>query len=487
MSQAEIKTQKFIVKFFPEIMIKGNRAKKQMINQLFANLQKLMEKIDKKVKLKKLFDRIEIITPINIVLEVRLKLIQTSGIELVLEVLQFNNISTINDIKTIVNEKINEKIRGKTFVVRAKRTGIHDFNSVDIEKAVGGYMLAHNKTRGVNLKNAEVTIDIELVNKQLNIITNIHKGLSGFPLGTQGEVLSLISGGFDSTVASYLMMKKGIKTHFIFFNLGGVAHEIGVKQVVLYLWNKYGSCAEVSFISIPFDDVVSEIFKSICQPYMGIMLKRLMLMASEKIADEMGIDTLITGESIAQVSSQTLKNLALINQATSKLVLRPLATINKREIIDLSCKIGTKRFAENMPEYCGVISKKPVVYGSFNEIKKEVAKFDYNILNKAVKNSIKINVDEIEENINKIGEIEVVNDLSNTQYTIVDIRQGEDCIKTPCKTIKIPFYNLKNEFKKLPQNKEYLFYCDKGILSQLHAQYLRDGQNYTNIKVYRPK
>ena len=82
--------------------------------------------------------------------------------------------------------------------------------------------------------------------------------------------------------------------------------------------------------------------------------------------------------------------------------------------------------------------------------------------------------------------MEVVSDLSSGDYTVIDIRQSADCIETSCETLKIPFYKLKSEFKKLPQDKQYLFYCDKGILSQLHAQFLRDAENYTNIKVYRP-
>ena len=343
-----------------------------------------------------------------------------------------------------------------------------------------------NETKGVNLKNPEVTINIELEHHQLNIITYKHMGMGGFPLGTQGTILSLMSGGFDSTVASYLTMKRGIKTHFIFFNLGGIVHEIGVKQVAYYLWNKFGSSHRVSFISIPFDDVVTEIFKSVSEPYMGVMLKRLMLKASEKVADSMGIDALVTGESVAQVSSQTLRNLALIDQSTSKLVLRPLCMMSKPDIIDIANKIGTTRFAEAMPEYCGVISKNPVTHGSYERMEKEAKYFDYSILDEAVKNSVFVNVDEIDQDVSEIGQMEIVNDLSSGDYTVIDIRQSDDCIKTQVETIKIPFYKLKSEFKKLPQDKTYLFYCDKGILSQLHAQFLRDNENYTNIKVYRP-
>ncbi|MFX4232577.1 tRNA uracil 4-sulfurtransferase ThiI [Aliarcobacter butzleri] len=488
MNNSQIKTQKFIIKYFTEIMIKGQTAKRQMIAQVYNNLVSILSKISPEIKIKRFFDKIEVVCPVEVVDSVRAKLLETPGIEQVLEALQFDNMHTLDDIKVKVNEMMNHEIKDKTFVVRAKRTGAQEFKSTDIEKTVGGYMLAMNTkdTKGVALKNAEVTINIELEHAQLNIITKKYMGLGGFPIGTQGSVISLMSGGFDSTVASYLTMKRGIKTHFIFFNLGGLAHEIGVKQVAYYLWNKFGSSHRVSFISVPFEDVVSQIFKDVSQPYMGVMLKRLMLLASEKIADSLGIDALVTGESVAQVSSQTLRNLALIDQCTNKLVLRPLSMMSKPDIIEIAQKIGTRRFAEAMPEYCGVISKNPVTHGSYERMEKEARGFDYSILDEAVKKASFVNVDEIDENVGEIGQMEIISDLSNGEYTVIDIRQTPDCVKTSVETIKIPFYDLKKEFKKLPQDKTYLFYCDKGIMSQLHAQYLRDSEGYTNIKVYRP-
>lgn len=486
MEMSQTKTQKFIVKFFPEIMIKGTSAKRQMVAQLHGNIQKLTQRISEEITTRKFFDKIEVVCPIDVVTEVRQLLLETPGVEQVLEALQFDKITTIDEIKVIVNDQMAKEIQDKSFVVRAKRSGTHPFKSTQIEQTVGGYMLSRNPNSTVDLHNPEVTLRIELVDNQLNIITLKHKGLGGFPLGTQGDILSLMSGGFDSTVASYLTMKRGVKTHFIFFNLGGVAHEIGVKQVAFYLWNKFGSSHKVSFISVPFDDVVTEIFRSTSESYMGVTLKRLMLKAAEKIADEMKIDAVMTGESVAQVSSQTLRNLALIDQATNKLVLRPLSTMNKPEIMDIANQIGTRRFAETMPEYCGVISKNPVTHGSYDRMEKEAKKFDYSVLDTAVENAIKTDVNDIVNEIEDIGQMEVVSDLSSGNYTVIDIRQSDDCIETECETLKIPFYKLKSEFKKLPQNKEYLFYCDKGILSQLHAQYLRDAENYKNIKVYRP-
>ncbi len=466
-------------------MVKGSTAKKQMVAQLYQNLQKLLGMIHENIAIKKFSDKIEVVTPIEVIDAVRQTLLNTPGIEQVLEALQFDKIDSLDQIKEKVVEVMAEAITDKTFVIRAKRTGTHPFNSSEIERVVGGYTLANSNAKGVDLHHPQITIRLELINNQLNIITNKHTGLGGFPIGTQGDVLSLMSGGFDSTIASYLTMKRGIKTHFVFFNLGGIAHEIGVKQVALYLWSKYGASHRVKFVSIPFDDVLTEIFHSTAETYMGVTLKRLMLMASEKIANDMEIDALVTGESVAQVSSQTLRNLALIDQATSKLVLRPLATMNKPEIIAMAQQIGTKQFAENMPEYCGVISKNPITHGSFKRMEKESKRFDYSVLKTAIKQAKYLYVDEIIDEISQTAPVEIVKQPGENQV-VIDIRAEDNCIELEGKVIKIPFHKLKTEFKKLPKEKEYLLYCEKGIMSQLHAQYLRDAEAIENIKVFRP-
>ena len=467
-------------------MIKGSSAKRQMVGQLYTNLVTILGRIDADITVRKFSDKIEVVSPLSILDEVRTTLLNTSGIEQVLEALQFDDMDSLEKIKDKVGEIVAHTLKDKTFVVRAKRTGTHPFKSTQLEQEVGGYLLAHSEAKGVDLRNAEITIRIELVHNQLNIINSKHKGLSGFPIGTQGDILSLMSGGFDSTVASYLTMKRGMKTHFIFFNLGGLAHEIGVKQVALYLWSKFGSSHRVKFISVSFEEVIEEIFNSTAPTYMGVTLKRLMLMASEQVANEMEIDALLTGESVAQVSSQTLRNLALIDEVSNKLILRPLSTMNKPEIISIADSIGTRHFAENMPEYCGVISQNPITHGSYKRMQKEASRFNYEVLDKAVKEAQHIYVDEVLDSVKDLAAIEVVSDLESDDFVVIDIRAEEECIETTCKSIKIPFYKLKTEFDKLPQDQEYLLYCEKGIMSQLHAQYLQDAKAYKNIRVYRP-
>ena len=478
---------RFIVKLFPEIMIKGAPVKKKMISQLTDNLRTLLRRIDKQIIIKRFWDKVEVQADDVYSDAVRKILSQTPGVEQFLEVVQYETGEDLPLIAQKVAEHALASIEGKTFVVRARRTGTHEASSFEMERFVGRYLYEHGNPKGVDLHHPEVKVEFELHQKTLNVITQRKIGLGGFPMGTQGELLSLMSGGFDSTVASYLTMKRGLKTHFIFFKLGGVAHEIGVKQVALYLWSQFGASHRVSFITVPFEDVITEIFRSTHESYMGITLKRLMLMASEKIADDMAIDAIVTGESVAQVSSQTLRNLAIIDQVTTKLVLRPLATMNKPEIVAIANQIGTRHFAENMPEYCGVISKNPVINGSFKRIEKEAARFDYSVLDAAIEQAKSIPVDSIVDDVNRAEAIEVVNSLE-PGMVVIDIRREDEVMTSPLGVsgvLAIPFYELNHNFKNLDPLGNYVLYCEKGVMSQLHAQYLRDA-GFENVRVYRP-
>lgn len=468
-------------------MVKGDAAKKKMVTQLYENLKNQCRRLDaEKITIKRFRDKIEVFCHEDLGAAVLKILTHTPGIEQVLQAQQ-TPAESLEQIAEAIADYAIPLIENKTFVVRAKRSGEHDFTSFDIERFVGAYLCKLGHPSGVSLRYPEVKVELEYNQNLLNIITAKHIGLGGFPLGTQGEVLSLMSGGFDSTIASYLTIRRGIKTHFIFFNLGGTAHELGVKQVALYLWSHFSSSHRIQFVSIPFEKVIDEMFRSNHESYLGVMLKRLMLMAAEKVADDMGIDALVTGESVAQVSSQTLRNLALIDEATTKLVLRPLATMDKPEIMRLADQIGTRHFAESMPEYCGVISKNPVTHGSFNRMPKEAARFDYAVLSDAISQAEMIAVDTIVQQVNEQQAVEVIQNPSG--YVVIDIRKPLEVEKMPLnlkEVAAIPFSEINRQFKTLDQQRQYLLYCEKGVMSQLHAQYLIE-QGFTNVRVFRPE
>lgn len=481
---------KFIVKLFPEIMIKGQPVKKKMILRLSDNLRVLLRRVDPAVAVAHFWDKIEIHTTQPFVEKVRVVLKQTPGIEQVLEVVQYNTGVDFLTIAQKVALHAVPMIADKTFVVRAKRSGHHAFTSCDLQRFVGEHLCVVGESLGVDLHHPQVTVQFELHQDAINVITDRYPGLGGYPLGGQGDVLSLMSGGFDSTIASYMTMKRGIKTHFVFFNLGGIAHELGVKQVALYLWSQFGASHRVSFITVPFEEVVSEIFRSTHESYMGVILKRLMLTAAEQIANKMDIEVLVTGESVAQVSSQTLRNLAVIDVVTTKLVLRPLATFNKVEIMAMADTIGTREFAQSMPEYCGVISKNPVVNASFERVAREAAKFDMSVLQAAVDGAVTIAVDKIVEDVQQSQYAPVIYDLNEAlePIVVIDIRRPDEVSAAPLGlsgALSIPFYELKTAFKALDQTRRYALYCEKGVMSQLHAHYLKD-LGFDSVCVYRP-
>lgn len=482
---------KFIVRLFPEITIKSRPVRKRLIQRLQSNLQNMFRRIDESVKVRGHWDKVEVEageSDAELIAQAVDLLQRTPGIHSFVEVTEYP-LGDFHDVYEKAFAAYAEQIKGKTFKVRVKRSGKHEFRSIDIERYVGGGLNQHAESAGVNVHKPDVYVDLEIRNDKLFVVTNTYKGLGGFPLGTQEATLSLISGGFDSIVASYMSMRRGCKTHFLFFNLGGQAHEIGVKQVALYLWQKFGSSARVKFISVPFDEVVGEILQSVHHSHMGVVLKRMMMRAGEKVADRMKLDALVTGESIAQVSSQTLPNLAIIDAATDKLVVRPLITMDKQDIIDVTRQIGAYDFAKNMPEYCGVISDRPTTSAKKERVEEEESDFDFDVLERALERRQVISIDEIVEDVNVHAQVEALTKVGENQV-VVDIRAPHEQEKKPlnmpgCEIESIPFFALGQAAESFSEDKEYLLYCDKGVMSQLHAQTLQE-RGFSNIRVYRP-
>ncbi|KEY91711.1 tRNA sulfurtransferase [Candidatus Photodesmus blepharus] len=411
------------------------------------------------------------------------------GIHYILEVQQSNFID-VNDICKQVLDLHCANIERKTFVVRVKRRGKHNFTSTELECQIGGVLNQAVNSACVKLVNPDVTINIEVINKQLNQVLSCHKGLGGFPLGTQEDVLSLISGGFDSAVSSYLHIKRGSKTHYCFFNLGGSTHEIGVKQVSYFLWKKYGSSAKVKFLEINFESVVAEILEKIEDSQMGVVLKRMFIRAGTMLAKKYNIQALVTGEALGQVSSQTLTNLRCINSVTDILVLRPLINWDKEDIIRVARDIGTEIFSRFIPEYCGVISKKPTVKAVIKKLEDEERKFDFSLLEHAVNNSHVVDIRDIKkESFGVVSKIEQVKTVEKHSI-ILDIRSPDEKDNTPlkidgAKVQHLPFFRLSTQFGSLDQNKTYLLYCAHGIMSRIQALHLQED-GFDNVKIYRP-
>ena len=481
----------YLVKLFPEITIKSRPVRKRFIRQLRKNLKAVLRGIDDGVAVRGEWDSLEVeVASADRNLNDRIieRLANTPGISIFLEVEK----SELPDLQGILDKALplyKDRLKGQTFAVRCKRMGRHTFKSVDVERFVGAGLHAATEHAGVSLNKPDVTVSIEIKDDSLYMVKARHQGMGGFPLGCQNSVLSLISGGFDSAVSSYLCIKRGLQTHYCFFNLGGKAHELAVKEVALFLWMKYHSSHRVQFISVPFEPVVAEILNRVEDAQMGVILKRMMLRVADKIARNMDIHALVTGESVAQVSSQTLVNLAVIDDASETLVLRPLATSDKQDIIDIARKIGTEEFSKDIPEYCAVISKSPTTRARMSRIEKEEARFDFAVLEQAIEQSNVQLITEVVADIDaSLPEVKVVHAI-DADSIVIDIRHPNEAEKaTPalagsgCELLNIPFYSLRSKIQELDTEKQYLLYCEQGMMSRLHASHLLD-QGFANIAV----
>ncbi len=489
----------FIVKLFPEISIKSRNVRQRWTRQLGNNIRKQLRPLcERGLEVVPQWDRILVKAPgeeEHQATEFADVLARTPGIANFTRV-QAWPLDTLEAAGELAAELYGDNVKGKTFSVRVKRSGKHEFTSTEAERIIGGVVKARTDNLGVRLNNPDVELNAEIKDDKLFLVNQRWEGLGGFPIGTQESVLTLLSGGFDSTVASYLMMRRGVTNHFCFFNLGGHEHEIGVKEIAYYLWRKFGSTQKVKFVSVPFEGVVAEILQNVDNSQMGVVLKRMMLRAASKIAEDVDASALVTGEAIGQVSSQTLKNLQCINSVTDSLVLRPLIVSDKTEIIDITRKIGAEEFAAAMPEYCAVISKKPTTRAKPEKIAAEEDKFDFSKLDDAVENAAIMSIVDIQ--FDKAGEratdVELVTTPGNGDI-VLDIRHSNEQELHPFDLSSLPagvtiqsqpFYQLSTAFAELDKSNRYLLWCDRGVMSRLHASHLLD-EGYENVAVYRPE
>lgn len=484
---------KYLIKYSPEMTIKSRPVRTRFAKQLRQNLQAQLKRFSSEISVSGNWDYVEINVPEDLETErgsVEKVLTSTPGICFSERVRHFH-FDHLDEVLGHTLDLYSDKLSGKTFSVRCKRTGKHPFNSMDVEKFVGSGINLKTEAAGVNLGSPEVTVKLEIRDKELYICEETLPGLNGFPLGTQDGVLSLLSGGFDSSVSSYFSMRRGLLTHFCFFNLGGREHEIAVKEVALYLWMQFGSTHPVKFVSVPFEGVVAEILQNVDNSQMGVVLKRMMLRAATRVARKLKIDALVTGESVAQVSSQTLRNLAVIDEVTEMLVLRPLAMMEKQDIVDTARSIGTEQFSAVIPEYCGVISVKPTTRARLHKIQREEKHFDMAVLDQAIDNCVIEFIDNIVLGTEKSEDTLRIVSAPEAGEIILDIRHPEEEEQKPLQldsnpVERIPFYRLNSAFSELPAKNHYLLYCAKGLMSRLHASYLQE-QGFTNVGVYRPE
>lgn len=251
----------------------------------------------------------------------------------------------IDAIKKLASDVIAESYaQPATFKVETKRSDKGFFmQSGEISRAVGGYVLANTNNLTVDVHEPDFVLNIEVRREGSFVMAGATKGLGGFPVGSSGQGLLMISGGIDSPVAGYLMQKRGVEIEAIHFASPPYTSDRSLGKVIDLLKKiaVYAPRGEIKLHIVPFTKLQEEIHKQMPDSYEMTIMRRMMYRIAEGVAKRRNIMVLANGESLGQVASQTLTSMNAINAVTSMPIIRPVATYDKLEIIDLAKKIDT--------------------------------------------------------------------------------------------------------------------------------------------------
>ena len=370
------------------------------INILYQNIREMLKKYDVKI----IKNRVRMFIEVNDdnyfddVLNILKKIF---GIHSIVVCYQVN--TNIDNIKNNVLE-IAKDLSFNTFKVETKRSDKNfPIKSMEFNNIIGGLLLKNVDDIKVDVHNPDYTLKIEIRNDYTYIYSKEIEGAGGYPVGVAGKGILMLSGGIDSPVAGYMAMKRGIKIECLYFESPPHTSEMAknkVKKLVEKL-SKYQPNIKLHIIN--FTNIQENIYKNINPEYMITIMRRMMYRISEKVIDKRGGLVLINGESVGQVASQTLTSMRVINNVTNYPVIRPVACLDKLEIIEISKHIGTYDISILPYEDCCTIflPKHPVINPSLEKALLYESMFDYKaMIEEAVGSMETINVNSNNDEFN---------------------------------------------------------------------------------------
>jgi len=276
----------------------------------------------------------------------------------------------LKELEQFVAEHAEELLEeGESFAVRVKRTGEHPFTSVELAAKLGK-VLKERTSKKIDLKSPEVTVYVEVRNGDCYVYSKRYKAPGGLPLSTAGCVVSLLSGGLDSPVASWMLMKRGCRVVALHARLGPAEDLSDMKSVleVARALDEWHIGKKLKLYAYDHEKPLSKI-SSLARSYTCLLCKRFMYRVAEALASKVGAKAIVTGENLAQVASQTLENLYVLEHSVSLPVFRPLLGLDKHEIVELAKEIGTyEASAEASTVACWARPRKPVTKGSLEKV-----------------------------------------------------------------------------------------------------------------------
>ena len=326
--------KKIIVIRYAELSTKKSNIK-QFLTKLKENISFALEKIDFTIY----FDKGRMFIETSEYETVLDKLKYVPGIQGILLAYEVN--TDVEEIKNNVIELLKEK-QFKTFKVSTKRSDkSFIYDSMEFSKMLGGHILKNIDGLSVDVHNPELEVKVEIRKTSTYIYLDEIKGLGGYPVGSNGKGMLMLSGGIDSPVAGYLAIKRGIKLDALYFAAPPHTSMDAQKKVedLARILAKYNNNINLHIINLT--EIEETIYKEIPRDYLITILRRMMYRIGEKLSYKNKCKCLVNGESVGQVASQTLSSMTVINNVVKMPVLRPVVCFDKLEIIDLAKKINT--------------------------------------------------------------------------------------------------------------------------------------------------
>lgn len=297
----------------------------------------------------------------------------------------------------LLKHEITKKTRFKIETKRADKS--ITLKSFEISNLVSKKVLKEVENLIVDVKSPEKILNIETRTDATYIYTDKIPGLGGFPTSTGGRVMLLISGGIDSPVAGYLTMNTGLEIECVHFESSPLTPIESVQKVIdlVSVLSKYAPSSKVKLHLVPFRDIHEQILKEVPETYIITIMRRMMYRIAEIIAKKNNCKAIVSGDSIGQVASQTLESLITVQSVVESLIIRPLSTVEKSEIIKIAKKIKTYTISSRAFSDCCTlyVPKRPVIKPTTERAETIEKAFDYQkYLRQAVKNTRTIEINE---------------------------------------------------------------------------------------------
>ena len=366
-----------------------------------------------------------------------------------------------------------DAVRGLRFAVRCRLVGDRSqvpFQRRDVERALGARLLP--RSAGVDLERPELTARVEIHGGRAFFFTDQLPGPGGLPLGVEGRAVALLSGGFDSAVAAWQLLRRGVALDFVFCNLGGAAHERGVLRVAHLLTARWCHGDRPRLHAVDFQPLAEELQAKTERRYWQVLLKRGMLRAAEQVARERRALAIVTGEAVGQVSSQTLTNLAVISRATELPILRPLVGSNKDEIVEAAKRIGTHDLSRNVAEYCALTTKRPATEARLDAVLAEEAKLDPELLPRLVAERAVLDLHGLDPDARCAPDLEI--DEMPEDVTVLDLRSRAAFAAWHWPgALRVELASALEACAGFDPSRRYVAVCEFGLKSALLAERMR--------------